>query len=278
MISVIIPCYNQGQYLNQAIESVIQQTYNSWECIIVNDGSPDNTEEIALKLCSKDHRIKYLVKLNGGLSSARNYGISNSSGEYVIVLDADDKLAPSYIEKCLKEFLSSPKTKIVYSEAYKFDGVQEKWNLEEYSFNRLLITNMIYCSAMFKRCDWQKAGGYNESLKRGSEDWEFWLRMLDENSIVKRIPEILFFYRVKPTSMFTQMKEADFDEAYWTAFEQHLSLYKLHYSSPQFAYLKNSQLQNEIQLLRDEIARINCSKWNRIGNRINNLAQMIRLK
>lgn len=72
LISVIVPCYNQAQYLDECLQSVLDQTYQNWECIIVNDGSPDNTEEIALRWTKKDSRFRYLKKENEGLSSARN--------------------------------------------------------------------------------------------------------------------------------------------------------------------------------------------------------------
>ena len=92
LISVIVPCYNQAQYLDECLQSVLDQTYQNWECIIVNDGSPDNTEEIALQWTAKDPRFTYLKKENGGLSSARNAGIEVAQGEWIQFLDCDDKI------------------------------------------------------------------------------------------------------------------------------------------------------------------------------------------
>ena len=99
LVSIIIPCYNQADYLPETLESIIQQTYPDWEAIIVNDGSPDNTEEIALQYTQKDSRFKYYKKENGGLSSARNYGIHRANGKYIIPLDSDDLIAPTFIEE-----------------------------------------------------------------------------------------------------------------------------------------------------------------------------------
>ena len=84
LISIIVPCYNQAQYLDECLQSVLDQTYHNWECIIVNDGSPDNTEEFANKWTAKDSRFKYLLKTNGGLSSARNAGIETANGEWIL--------------------------------------------------------------------------------------------------------------------------------------------------------------------------------------------------
>src|SRR5665647_803926 len=93
-VSVIIPCYNQGHFLNESVGSVLAQTYTNWECIIVNDGSTDNTESIALARSQKDSRIKYIKKENEGLSSARNRGLDEASGDFIQFLDADDMIAP----------------------------------------------------------------------------------------------------------------------------------------------------------------------------------------
>lgn len=92
LVSVIIPCYKQAQYLDEALQSVFNQTYANWECIIVNDGSPDNTAEVANWWLEKDRRFRYLIQENAGLSSARNSGIDYATGEFILPLDADDKI------------------------------------------------------------------------------------------------------------------------------------------------------------------------------------------
>lgn len=103
-ISVVVPCYNQAQYLDECLQSVLNQTYQDWECIIVNDGSPDNTEDVAKSWAEKDTRFIYLSKENGGLSSARNAGIEIAKGEWILPLDADDKIGERYLELAEKEF------------------------------------------------------------------------------------------------------------------------------------------------------------------------------
>lgn len=104
LVSIIVPCYNQAQYLPEALQTVLEQTYQNWECIIVNDGSPDNTELVAKEWLAKDSRFKYIYKENGGLSSARNVGIENSKGEFILPLDADDKISNNYLEECVLKF------------------------------------------------------------------------------------------------------------------------------------------------------------------------------
>lgn len=107
LISVIVPCYLQAEYLDECLQSVYDQTYSNWECIIVNDGSLDNTEEIAKRWLEKDNRFRYIYKENGGLSSARNAGIREAKGEWIQFLDSDDMIHKSkfidsklYFENC----------------------------------------------------------------------------------------------------------------------------------------------------------------------------------
>lgn len=206
LVSIIVPCYNQAQYLPEALQTVLEQTYQNWECIIVNDGSPDNTELVAKEWLAKDSRFKYIYKENGGLSSARNVGIENSKGEFILPLDADDKISNNYLEECVLKFKNNQNVSIVYGEAIKFGAVNHTWNLSEFNYENLLHNNMIYCSAIFKKNDWDTVGGYDEQMKFGFEDWEFWIRMLNHDSIVLKCKEAIFFYRIKNHSMITVLR------------------------------------------------------------------------
>lgn len=201
LISVIVPCYNQARYLDEAVQSVLAQTYSNWECMIVNDGSPDDTAAVAQAWCKKDPRIKYVEKPNGGLSSARNKGISMAGGEFVLPLDADDKISPEYIEGCLREFKTTPATKVVYGKAVYFGKKTGDWELPTYNYHKLLTRNLIYCTAMYRKSGWEQAGGYDETMTLGLEDWDFWLRLLSEGDVVTRIDSIVFYYRIKVESM-----------------------------------------------------------------------------
>ncbi|RYE37471.1 MAG: glycosyltransferase, partial [Sphingobacteriales bacterium] len=200
VVSVVMPCYNQAMFLTQAVESLQAQTFPDWECIIVNDESPDNTEHVALALCKQDPRIKYISQKNGGPSSARNHAISLAQGEYILPLDADDIIGDNYLLKAVEAFNNRPDLRLVYCEAAYFGLREGKWDLEEYSFRNLLRYNTIFCSAIFRKEDWERVGGYDESLRNGWEDWAFWIKLLDPAAKVYRIPEVLFFYRIKSQS------------------------------------------------------------------------------
>jgi glycosyltransferase involved in cell wall biosynthesis len=118
LISIIIPCYNQAQYLDECLGSVLNQTHSDWECIIVNDGSHDNTEEIAGKWCKKDMRFRYIKKVNGGLSSARNSGLKKANGDYIQFLDSDDIIANNKFELQLKILMENNCDIIISDHAY----------------------------------------------------------------------------------------------------------------------------------------------------------------
>ncbi|WP_119793017.1 glycosyltransferase family 2 protein [Flavobacterium anhuiense] len=200
-ISIIVPCYNQAQYLNEALTSVMNQTYENWECIIVNDGSSDNINEIAQKWLDKDFRFKYVSKSNGGLSSARNAGITVAKGEFILPLDADDKIGHNYLKLALYEFQKDSSLKIVYCKAEKFGDEVGDWILKPFSLYNLSKKNMIFCTALYKKKEWELAGGYDTNMIYGLEDWEFWISMLKNDGNVKRIDYHGFYYRIKSSSM-----------------------------------------------------------------------------
>ena len=204
LISVIVPCYNQAQYLDECLQSVLNQTYQDWECIIVNDGSPDNTEEIAKNWVEKDARFIYLSKENGGLSSARNAGIKIAKGEWILPLDADDKIGNQYLELAEKEFEKD--YTVIYCEAELFGNEIGKWHLPEFSLENLAKKNCIFCSAFYKKEDWKKVNGYDINMIYGLEDYEFWISLLKNKNTVKKLPQTLFYYRVKENSMLTSLK------------------------------------------------------------------------
>lgn len=125
IVSVVIPCFNQGVFLDQSLRSISEQTFSSWECIIVNDGSTDETGKVAMEWVQKDSRFKYFSIPNGGVSNARNFGIGNAHGTYILPLDADDRIGPRYLEKAVALLDNNTEIHVVYSEAEFFGERQE---------------------------------------------------------------------------------------------------------------------------------------------------------
>ena len=199
-VSVVIPCYNQGQYIEDAVNSVLNQTYTDFEIIIVNDGSTDVLTNQKLAEYTSDI-IKVIHTRNQGLPSARNTGISMAQGEYILPLDADDKIAREYLELAVPILDNHPDIGIVYCEAAYFGELSGIWYLPEYSVEKILFNNIIFCTAFFRKYQWKKTGGYNINMVYGWEDWDFWLSLIELGLKVYRIPRVLFYYRIHKTSM-----------------------------------------------------------------------------
>lgn len=203
-VSVIIPCYNQGAWLDEAVESVLAQTYRNFEIIVVNDGSTDPATVRLLERYERPH-LRVIHTHNQGLAMARNNGIAAASGEFILPLDADDAIAPSYLEEAVPLLEQYPRTGIVYCLGETFGAVNGPWFAPPYSLRHMLLGNLIFCSALFRREDWQAVGGYKSSMAAGYEDWDFWLSLIGRGREVQRIPKTLFRYRVKECSMAASM-------------------------------------------------------------------------
>ena len=200
LVSVIVPCYNCAQYLSEALDSVYMQTLSDWECIIIDDGSTDNTKQIVLSYTQKDSRFKYIYQTNKGVSSARNAGIRNSVSKYILPLDADDKIATEYLKEATNILAKEPGIKLVYAKGEYFGKVKREMNEQPFSIRKLLIENIIFCSAVFKREDFNKTTGYSEDMVEGLEDWEFWVSFLNESDRVFQISHVRFYYRIRDNS------------------------------------------------------------------------------
>lgn len=199
-VGIVVPCYNHGIYLRDCLQSVLNQSYDNWVCIVVNDGSTDLTEQVALEFTQLDQRFKYHYQENQGLSASRNKGIALTSSEFILPLDADDMLEPDYIQKVLGLFQIKPEIKVGYSD-YRYFGLKERdEKLPTFSYKKLHLENMINATAIYRRSDFNKTGGYDTKLK-GREDWDFWLSLLDSKSEVAKVHEPLFLYRQRANSM-----------------------------------------------------------------------------
>lgn len=196
MVSVIIPCFNHGQYIDEAVNSVLSQTFQDFEIIIVNDGSIDKYTVNKLKSYNKP-KCKVIHIVNKGLSTARNIGIKESSGKYLLPLDADDKIGVKYLEEAVKILDRESEIGIVYCDVEFFGDKTGKWNLPDFSIERILIMNMIICSALFRKTDYLDTNGFNPNMKYGWEDWDFWLSLVEKGKGVYKLPDVHFFYRIK---------------------------------------------------------------------------------
>lgn len=206
-ISIIVPCYNGEKYLHETLNCLCEQTLEDWECVIVNDGSTDQSLDIMKEYAERDSRYRYIDKQNEGPSVARNTAIAASQGKYILPLDADDLIAPSYAEKAVNYFEGHSDCKLVYCKAKFFGDIDDSFVLPEYDYHELPYNNSIFCSCVYRRNDFNKTIGYNPNMKERHEDWDFLLSLLVQNDKVYCIPEVLFYYRIHGVSRNTSHKE-----------------------------------------------------------------------
>lgn len=195
LASIVIPCYNYGAYLDEAVASALAQTLADCEFIVVDDGSTDpHTNDVVTALAERGD-VRVIRKENGGLPMARNTGIEAARGEYICCLDADDVLEPTYLETAVFRMACDSSVGFCYSWVQFFGDFDEVWPTEDFAPQRALIGNFTSVAAVFRRDDWRAVGGYSPKMRGGFEDWEFWIRLssLGRRGVAIRWP--LFLHR-----------------------------------------------------------------------------------
>lgn len=228
-VSIIMPCYNDGQYIEEAVASLRAQTYAPLELILVDDGSDDSNTLKAINHLQFPH-LKKLHTNHIGPSAARNHGIAAAQGKYILPLDADDKIEPTYVEKAVAILEEKQEIGIVYCYADFWGKRTGPWQLPEYTLKEMLLGNVIFTSAMFRKADWTEAGGYRTAMESGLEDYDFWLSLLELGREVYQIPEVLFHYRIKAASRSTKFQSnmEGVQEAYRQLYNNHQAFYQKH--------------------------------------------------
>lgn len=202
-VSIIMPCYNDGAYIEEAIASVYAQTYEDIELIIIDDGSDDeHTLEVLNRISNANTKILKTHRLRP--AGARNTGIAQASGKYILPVDSDDIIKPDYVEKAVRILEENKKIGVVYCYAELFGEKSGRWDLPDYSLEKMLLDNVVFVTALFYKEDWEKVGGFNTNMHHGMEDYDFWLSILEIGREIHQIPEILFHYRIKPISRTTE--------------------------------------------------------------------------
>jgi len=205
MVSVIIPCYKQGHFLPEALASVQNQTFENWECIIINDGSPDNTADIAHAWVSKDKRFRYLSQPNCGLTRARNRGILEARGDYIQFLDADDLIEPLKLAWQTNLLQNRPDVGIIYSDLRYFTDndhqhlrytifdpdepwLEKSWLDPRPVLEKLLENNImaVHCP-LFRRAVIDAVGLFENDM-RVMEDWFYLFRCAVKGAVFQYSP------------------------------------------------------------------------------------------
>ena len=205
-VSIIVPCYNQENFIRETLQSVLDQTYEKWECPVIDDGSQDNSAAVIKSFAEKDDRIRYFYQENAGVSAARNNGLRHATGKYLLMLDGDDVLNPRGVEEAVKEFEKDPELLVVFSDTTSFgEGIEPKSSnsAPQFGLKEILLTNMLHTSSMFQRED-AEGVFYDEPLGQPRQDWDYWIRLFtknrDRSSNVKKIDYQIYRYRKHPKS------------------------------------------------------------------------------
>ena len=209
-LSVIVPCYNYGRFLRQSVGSILAQTFQDLEIIVVNDGSTDDSAVVADAL-ARDYGIRVIHQANSGQPAiARNRGFEASRGEYVISLDADDLFGPDMLGRLVAALDDNPSVDVAYGEGIFFNDQGKVWRetTGEFSLEKLKDVNQLFYCGMYRRRVFESCGGYNLNV-RGYEDWDFWIGAAKLGFRGIKVPEALLYYRVASTGLFHNALERD---------------------------------------------------------------------
>ena len=208
-ISVIVPCHNLGRYVEEAVDSVLAQTDQDVEIIVVNDGSTDGATNAVLAALERP-RTRVLTTENRGLASARNHALAHARGRYVCALDADDRLHPQFVERTSAVLDGDPDVAFVSTWAECFGLEHWIWRQERCDFPTLLAENVVLTAALVRREAIDAIGGYDAGRDLyGDEDWDLWISLVERGMRGTILPEVLFFYRQREGSMRRQAERAD---------------------------------------------------------------------
>lgn len=199
-VSVLLPCFNHGAFIGEAIQSVLAQTEQGFEIIIVDDGSTDPATITTLDRLSAPG-IVLLRTENRGLPAARNHAARHASGEFFCALDADDRLASSWFAKAIALLDGQPHVAFVSHWLETFGDEHWTWTPERCDLAALLARNTVNGAALVRRTAFEAVGGYDEAMRGGCEDWDLWLRLVQRGFSGAIVPEVLFYYRRRAESM-----------------------------------------------------------------------------
>ena len=261
-VTVIIPCYNDGKYIEEALYSVYNQTQLPEKIIVVDDGSDMATKKV---LAALNHPLLQIVhQENKGVSAARNNAINLAQTDFIVNLDADDYYEATFIEKAITILNSQPAVGVVSSLCRTFN---DKGSIEIVkpiggTITDFIVINSGRASAMFRKSCWEQAGGYDEQMLAGYEDWEFWIAITKKGWSMHIIPEVLSHYRIKSESRDrTAIREHDFELRQYII-NKHKEIYLVHFD------FFSGELVRQNSLLRTTIKNMKESKEFRLGETI----------
>ncbi len=223
-VSIVIPCFNQGSFIRETLLSIFEQTDEDFEVIVVDDGSDDETTTPMLASLNLPN-VTVIHQENRGLSGARNRGIAASRAEYVVTLDADDLLAPTFLTSLRKAIGDDPNVAFAHCWAELFGDTHMIWATRPFNPYQLMLSNSVVGCVLMRRSAWDAVGGYDESMRAGNEDWDLWIRLTAAGYRSVQVREPLFRYRKHGVSMSVET-ESRYEDALRDRTDRHPELYR----------------------------------------------------
>ena len=231
LVSVVIPCFNDKDYIVETLNSVINQTYKNIEIIIVDDGSDEKTKQCLRMLSSE--KVQIISQGNKGLSAARNTGFRVAKGEYVLTIDSDDTVESKFLEKATlllnkNDILGAVSSHVsVFRNPNRIISIHKPRGGELHDF---LFENNSVSFALIRKKVWEEVGGYDEKMRTGFEDWDFWIAITKKGWTIGMIEELLFNYRRKDVSMLKNTIENQREENMNYIYKKHQDVYENYFS------------------------------------------------
>jgi glycosyltransferase involved in cell wall biosynthesis len=282
-VSIVIPCYNQGAMLREALASVEEvRNENLLEVIIVDDGSSD-AETIRILKEFREAGYSVVSQPNRRVSAARNTGVRLAKGEFILPLDSDNRIQDVYLKKGVTLLKENPSIGIIYADAEYFGERSGRWHVQEFDLLSLIRMNFIDVCALYRKALWEEVGGYDEQMPwMGLEDWDFWLRVACHGGSFFHLAEIGFDYRVRADSQIVKTigfdgrvarKDLDLVEAS----PRLAKLIDYIFSKPELAFYRwVREADEEVQQLRGGIQAIQNSPSYRLGHGLLAPARLLR--
>ncbi len=235
-IAVIIPCFNHGEYLAECLGSIVAQTRDDWEAVIVDDGSTDLGTRKAIEAISHPNVRIVRHEQNQGLAAARNAGIRQSDAPYVLPLDADDRLAPRYLEVVGAVLDHNPSIDFAFPLFQCFGVKTGMMQFGEPTVERMLVSQCVPGpGTLMRRSLWERIGGYCEHyvLRAGNEDWEFWISAMERGSKGCEVVQALYMYRTHLESLSTRLRYRDHETREFI-YQRHRAMFEKYNAGPAF--------------------------------------------